>query len=163
MTMGTRSSGKLRLLMFRDPILGRANLVKSQVKAVASDTEALTKAVRAQRKGAMQTLNAVTLLPNGQLLTIDRNGGWILRADPESKTVERWLNLYDLDGVNLREKLANFPKERKMEYVSIEGIAASDDHTLWLVDDPAMPENFRESCLIRIQGVKFPSSRPTQN
>jgi len=149
------------LLMFRDPILGKAHFDQSQVKSIAAETEALTKSVRAQRKGAMQTLNALTVLPNGQLLAIDRNGGWILHIDPDSKAAERWLNLYDLDGVNLRQLLANVPKERKLEYVSIEGIAASDDHTLWLVDDPAMPEGFRESCLARIQGVKFPSGRPS--
>jgi len=40
-----------------------------------------------------------------------------------------------------------------MPYVSIEGIAFDPSGTLWLVDDPAMPESFRTSCLIRIANL----------
>ena len=34
-----------------------------------------------------------------------------------------------------------------------EGIAVDDRGAIWLVDDPAMPEAFRASCLIRIARV----------
>ena len=101
----------------------------------------------------MQTLNGMTRTPDGGLAVVDRNGGWILRIDPHRKRAEKWLNLYDLDGTNLRQTLANFPGLRLMPYISIEGIAMDPAGTLWLVDDPAMPESFRASCLIRIRGL----------
>ncbi len=151
---GTLSHDKTAkpLMMFRDPLLGRATLKDAQVEVDRPATQALSKAVQSERQGAMQTLNALTMLRDGKLLAVDRNGGWILRIDPEKRSARRWLNLYDLDGKNLREVLAHFPGERKKEYISIEGIAVDDAGAIWLVDDPAMPEGWRASCLVRIDG-----------
>ena len=64
-----------------------------------------------------------------------------------------WLNLYDINNQNLREVLADFPGKRRMPYISIEGITVEPDGDLWLVDDPAMPEAFRASCLVKITGA----------
>jgi len=140
-------------LFFLDPRLGRATLTAGQVEVDSAVSDALTAAVRSQRAGKMQTLNGLARVPEGELLAVDRNGGWILRIDPEQRTATRWLNLYDLGGTNLREVLAKFPGKRRMPYISIEGIAMDPAGTLWLVDDPAMPESFRASCLVRVRGL----------
>lgn len=159
---GTRTAGGAvgELLYFLDPRLGRARLHDSQVDVECRTSDDLTTAVRRLRGGSSQTLNAITRLPTGQLLTVDRNGGWILRVDVGRRTAERWLNLYSMGGVNLRELLAEFPGPRHMPYVSIEGIAVDSSGNLWLVDDPAMPEAFRASCLVRISGIDPVQSRP---
>jgi glucose/arabinose dehydrogenase len=142
--MGTR-------LFFVNPRLGKAKLATGQMCLDQQASNALTKAVRTQQEGPMQTLNALTTTPDGSLLAVDRNGGWILRVTSEK--TERWLNLYDLAGVNLREALADFPESRHMPYISIEGIAVEPDGTLWMLDDPAMPEGFRASCLLRVSAA----------
>ncbi len=151
---GTKShgGGLGAKLFFLNPRLGRARFEAGQVMVDREASDALTAAVRAQRRGKMQTLNALAAMPDGRLLAVDRNGGWILRVDPDKRTAQRWLNLYDLHGTNLREALGAFPAKRRMPYVSIEGIAVDRAGTLWLVDDPAMPEGFRASCLVRITG-----------
>ena len=141
-------------LFFLAPRLGRAKLKAGRVEVDGPASEALTAAVRSQRRGDMQTLNGLAVTPRGQLLAVDRNGGWILYIDAEKRTARRWLNLYDLHGTNLREALATFPGERRMPYISIEGIAVDGSGTLWLVDDPAMPESFRASCLVRVTGLE---------
>jgi len=140
-------------LFFAAPRVGAARLQAGRVVVDRKVSDALTAAVRSQRQGKMQTLNALAATPDGQLLAVDRNGGWILRIDPAKQTASRWLNLYDLKGVNLREALAHFPGDRQMPYISIEGIAVDPAGTLWLVDDPAMPESFRVSCLVGVGGV----------
>ena len=141
--------------------LGRLKSGRLQVDAERS--EALTRCVRSQRKGKMQTLNALTATADGSLLAVDRNGGWILRIDSKVPAATRWLNLYDLDGQNLREVLARFPQKRQMPYISIEGIAVDPAGTLWLVDDPAMPEGWRASCLLRVTGTDLvAASRPAR-
>ncbi len=137
-------------LFFLAPRLGQARLRQGRVEIEERVSEKLTGAVQGQRVGKMQTLNGLARDRRGRLLAVDRNGGWILRVDPDGGSAERWINLYDFDGVNLRDALASFPGERKMPYISIEGIAADDDGALWLVDDPAMPESFRASCLVRL-------------
>jgi hypothetical protein len=137
-------------LFFLAPRLGRARLTPGRVEIEEGVSRRLTAAVQAQRLGKMQTLNALTRDRKGRLLAVDRNGGWILRVDPDGGSAERWINLYDVAGVNLRDALASFPGERKMPYISIEGIAVDDDDAIWLVDDPAMPESFRASCLVRL-------------
>lgn len=136
-----------------DPILGRATLADACVRPEPEISAALTAAVRKCRKGKMQTLNALTALPDGRLLALDRNGGLIDLINPEKHTAQPWLNLYDLAGKNLREILARFPEERKMSYISIEGLAFDPAENLWLIDDPAMPEGWRESCLIRLKNL----------
>lgn len=158
------------LLMFTNPRIGLARLVKGRMVVDREVSEALTATVRAQRQGQMQTLNALAPTPDGLLLAVDRNGGWILRIDPRTNAAERWLNLYDIRGHDLRKVLADFPAPRRMPYISIEGAAIDTAGHLWLVDDPAMPESFRASCLIRIRGLKVddkgghcPSSRPESN
>jgi hypothetical protein len=140
-------------LYFLDPRLGRAKLRDGRMMVERTVSEELTRAVHGQRSGRMQTLNGMALAPDGRLLAVDRNGGWVLRVDPAAGTAQRWLNLYDLSGVNLREALAEFPGERSMPYISIEGIAVDRAGRLWMVDDPAMPENFRASCLVRVTGL----------
>ena len=98
----------------------------------------------------MQTLNAVSRIDERTLLAVDRNGGWILRVDLRSGRVSPWLNLYDPELLNLRERLAEFPAKRYLPYVSIEGLACDSNGDIWMVDDPAMPEAFSQSCLIRL-------------
>ncbi len=140
-------------LFFLDPRVGRAKLEAGRVDLERPFSDTLTQRVHAERNGTMQTLNALTVTPRGQLLAVDRNGGWILRLGTGPASAKRWLNLYDLEGVNLREALADFPGSRRMPYISIEGIAIDGAGTLWLVDDPAMPEAFRGSCLIRVRDL----------
>ncbi|MEP0844783.1 MAG: esterase-like activity of phytase family protein, partial [Phycisphaerae bacterium] len=135
-----------------DPRLGVAELKAGRVVPGEPGSEKMTAAIRGCRKGRMQTLNALTVLRDGRVLAVDRNGGWIDEVDPRNGTARAWLNLYDLDGVNLREVLADFPRKRNMPYVSIEGLALDDAGAMWLVDAPAMPEGWRESCLVRING-----------
>ena len=137
-------------LCFLDPRIGRAALSAGRVRLDKPASEGLTRAVRAQRRGRMQTLNALTATSTGQVLAVDRNGGWVLRINPKTAAATPWLNLYDLEGTNLRETLAEFPGTRVMSYISIEGIAVEPSGTIWLVDDPAMPEAFRASCLLRL-------------
>jgi len=102
------------------------------------------------------------VLPSGRLLAVDRNGGWILRLDPQAATVERWLNLYDVDGLDLRKLLRDFPAPRRMPYISIEGISVDPAGDIWLIDDPALPEAFRASCLIRLRGLNPDAAGPSQ-
>jgi len=153
---GTRSHTQdpKPLLMFRDPILGRGELNERRLEPDPLLSQALSAAVRKCRKGESQTLNGLAVLRDGRLLAVDRNGGLILRIDPARAAAEPWVNLYDLAGKNLRELLAGFPQRRRMPYISIEGIALDGAGALWLVDDPAMPEGWRESCLLRITGLK---------
>jgi hypothetical protein len=146
-------------LFFLGPRLGRAEFTAGKVVVDGAVSDPLTAAVRSQQQGGMQTLNGLTATPDGWLLAVDRNGGWILRVDLAKRTAARWLNLYDLHGTNLREALADFPGRRQMPYVSIEGIARDQAGTLWLVDDPAMPEGFRASALVRITGSALTEAR----
>lgn len=145
------------LLLFADPRVGIARLRDGVIEPGAAASEALTAAVRGQRKGPMQTMNGLCLTRDGHLLALDRNGGWILRVDAKARTAEPWLNLYDLGGQDLRKILAKVPHERKLPYVSIEGLAIDEAGDLWLVDDPAIPEGFRESTLLRI---RLPAGTP---
>lgn len=139
-------------IMFREPILGLGELKDGRLAPDRERTEALSAAVRRCRRGAAQTLNALAVLRDGRILAVDRNGGCILHVDPAGERVAPWLDLYAPHGGNLRELLAGFPRRRKMPYVSIEGLAVDDAGALWLVDDPAIPEGWRESCLVRIRG-----------
>lgn len=147
-------------LFLRDPRVGRGRFKSGRLEIELPLSDRLTAAVRALRKGSEQTLNALTALPGGHLLAVDRNGGWILRLDPTAGTAERWLNLYAIDGVDLREFLGDFPAPRVMPYVSIEGIAIDSQGDIWLIDDPAMPEAFHASCLVRLRGFK-PDGHPS--
>ncbi len=168
------------LLFFLDPVLGLGRLKGSEFAVDTETTVQLTEVVRACRQSSAQTLNALARSPDGALLAVDRNGGWILRvtgaalsgAVPHGSNysasspaatgalrAERWLNLYDLQGVNLRERLADFPGPRRMPYISIEGIAVEPGGDLWLCDDPAIPEGWRESCLIRLRIAPTASGR----
>ncbi|MDM8009258.1 MAG: hypothetical protein QUV05_24215 [Phycisphaerae bacterium] len=149
-------------LFFRDPKVGRGRLVQGRMEIQQDLTDKLTSAVWALRQGPEQTLNALTVLPSGRLLAVDRNGGWILRLDPQAATVERWLNLYDVDGLDLRKLLRDFPAPRRMPYISIEGISVDPAGDIWLIDDPALPEAFRASCLIRLRGLNPDAAGPSQ-
>ncbi len=137
-------------LFFLEPRLGLGRLEDGRMAVDEPVSGRLTAAVRALRAGPMQTLNALTVAADGTLLVVDRNGGRIYRVDPATGTAGLWLDLYDMNGVDLRTLLADFPDRRRMPYVSIEGIAVDDTGAVWLVDDPAMPEAFRHSCLIRL-------------
>jgi hypothetical protein len=143
-------------LFFLEPRLGVSQRLARELRIEQARTTAMTHAVHAQRSGSMQTLNGLTCLQDGRLLAVDRNGGWILLIAPAGPTVTRWLNLYDLDGVNLRNRMADFPAPRRMPYISIEGIAVDPKGRIWLVDDPAMPEGFRDSCLVCISYMRVP-------
>jgi hypothetical protein len=140
-------------LFFSHPRVGMARLHAGKVDVDERLSDEITAAIRRHRDGDAQTLNALTTTGGGLILAVDRNGGWILQIDPRNLTASRWLNLYNVSGQNLRELLADFPGERRMPYISIEGIAVDDRGDLWLVDDPAMPEAFRASCLVRISGL----------
>ncbi|MBI4579914.1 MAG: hypothetical protein HY718_09440 [Planctomycetes bacterium] len=143
-------------LFFSDPRVGRGELKEGALVVDQPISDALTGAVRERKDGAAQTLNALCVMKDGRLLAVDRNGGWVLLIDPVSRTAARWFNVYNVGGTNLREALAAFPGPRGMTYVSIEGIAVDDRGSVWLVDDPAMPEPFRASCLVRISGLPLP-------
>ncbi|MGQ9650320.1 MAG: esterase-like activity of phytase family protein [Phycisphaerae bacterium] len=149
-------------LFFRDPKVGRGRLVQGRLDIEQGLTNKLTSAVWTLREGSEQTLNSLTVLPSGRLLAVDRNGGWILRLDPQAGTAERWLNLYDINGLDLRKLLHDFPAPRRMPYISIEGISIDRSGDIWLVDDPALPEAFRASCLIRLSGLNPDTVRQPQ-
>lgn len=157
---GTRShtDEKKPRLMFRNPRLGLITLRDARVEMEPAVTAALTTSVRTLRQGSMQTLNGLCITPRGMLLAVDRNGGWINLIDAHKHEARRLLNLYE-PGANLRELLAHFPEQRTQPYVSIEGIAVDASGDLWMVDDPAMPEGWRASALIRVRGV--PELAPT--
>ncbi len=142
-------------LFFLEPRLGLGRLEDGCLKVQEPLSHRLTAAVRGLRTGPMQTLNALTLAPDGTLLAVDRNGGRICRVDPAAGMAAVWLDLHDIAGLDLRALLADFPDRRRMPYVSIEGIAVDDSGAVWLVDDPAMPEPFRRSCLVRLP-VRLP-------
>lgn len=137
------------LLYFLDPRLMRATLRDGRVVVDDSWSQRATDAVRALRNGSTQTLNALTRPDPRTLLAVDRNGGMVLAVDVPSGKAVPWLGLYDAARLNLRSRLAESPGRRRMPYVSIEGIAIDSGGDLWLVDDPAMPEGFRASCLVR--------------
>jgi hypothetical protein len=143
-------------LFFSDPRLGLGELKDHTLVPTEPVSASLTNAVRRHKSGESQTLNALFVAPGGNLLAVDRNGGWVLQVDSKARVVSRWFNLYDIGGTNLRKVLADFPGRRVMPYISIEGIALDEAGNVWLVDDPAMPEPFRASCLIRIAGLPPP-------
>jgi len=155
---GTRPFRASDVLHFFDhPRLMLTRLADNRIVAMARWSDRATESVRARRGQPSQTLNALALWDQRRLLAVDRNGGWILVADTGTGRTARWLNLYDPARLNLRERLADMPGSRRMVYVSIEGIARDEAGNLWMVDDPAMPEAFRESCLIRL---RHPTSCP---
>lgn len=149
-------------LFFRDPKVGRGRLIGGRLAIQQDLTDKLTSAVWTLREGPEQTLNALTVLPSGRLLAVDRNGAWILRLDPRAGTAERWLNLHDINGLDLRKLLHDFPAPRRMPYISIEGISVDPAGDIWLIDDPALPEAFRASCLIRLRGLNPDAAGPSQ-
>jgi len=163
---GTRPhNSTFSLLYFLEPRLLKCRLKDGRVLEDKEASKKLSQSVRNLKQGNMQTLNAITCLNNDTLLPVDRNGGWILAVDKRTHTARQWLNLYDPDFLNLRERLAEFPGKRVMPYVSIEGIARDARGDIWMVDDPAMPEDFNESCLIRLRNPpEFPdlSTMPSQ-
>jgi hypothetical protein len=150
-------------LFFSDPRIGSGELAGGCLKQESAVCEAVTRTARGLKDGSAQTLNALCLTGDGMLLAVDRNGGWVLRVDSHNLTAVRWLNLYNLMGKNLRDILAKFPGERHMPYVSIEGIAVDGRGDVWLVDDPAMPEPFRASCLVRLSGVACENRQAVAN
>ncbi len=139
------------LHFFDGPRLMRTRLADNRVVVMEPWSGRATESVRAQRGQPSQTLNALALWDHRCLLGVDRNGGWILATDTRTGQTARWLNLYDPALLDLRERLAGVPASRRMPYVSIEGIACDDLGNLWMVDDPAMPESFRDSCLIHLR------------
>lgn len=141
---------------FDRPRLMRCTLANGVCNVEEPWSTRATEGVRSQRDQPSQTLDALTRLNDQTLLAVDRNGGWILAIDIATGKARQWINLYDPKGLNLRHRLDQFPRTRHMPYVSIEGIAIDDRGDLWLCDDPAMPEGFRESCLIRVKGVPAP-------
>jgi len=148
---GTRPyKSTFTLLYFLEPRLVRCTLKEGAVVVDRAWSERVTREVWKIRRSQMQTLNAVGRIDERTLLAVDRNGGWILRVDLRSGRVSPWLNLYDPELLNLRERLAEFPGKRYLPYVSIEGLARDSNGDIWMVDDPAMPESFSQSCLIRL-------------
>lgn len=139
------------LHFFDGPRLMRTRLADNRAVVMEPWSGRATESVRAQRGQPSQTLNALALWDHRCLLAVDRNGGWILVTDTRTGQTARWLNLYDPELLDLRERLADVPASRRMPYVSIEGIACDDLGNLWMVDDPAMPEAFRDSCLIHLR------------
>ena len=146
------------LHFFLAPRFMRCELRDGRVLLDNAWSNEVTRGVRALQTGTTQTLNAVTCIDRRTLAAVDRNGGLVLAVDAPSRTVRPWLNLYDPKLLNLRRRLAAFPQERRMPYVSIEGIAADPNGEIWMVDDPAIPEGFRESVLIRLKRPTPPPS-----
>lgn len=140
-------------LFFAAPRIGIAELAAGEFRVDEKASEAATRAVRELTDGDSQTLNGLWRLDNARLLAIDRNGGWVLAVDTGDLIAVRWFNIYRTTGLNLRDALAEYPGRRGMPYVSIEGIAMDAAGDLWLVDDPAMPEPFRASCLVRLSNL----------
>lgn len=154
------------MLFFLRPRLMRCRLEDGQVRVDREWSDRATSAVWSAQRGNTQTLNGLALVRGGSLLALDRNGAAVLDVDTERAVVRRRWDLCQEGGVNLREVLSEFPARRRMPYVSIEGIACDERGGYWLVDDPAIPEGFRQSCLVRIraEGATWrdaPSSRPT--
>ncbi len=139
------------LHFWRSPRLMRAELSEGRVRIDESWSASVTGGVRALRHSASQTLDALTPWDDRTLLAVDRNGGQVLVVDVRSGGVRPYLNLYDPSLLNLRQRLDRFPGPRRMPYVSIEGVARDANGDLWMVDDPAMPESFRASCIIRLR------------
>ena len=164
---GTRPFRPNDLLHFFDhPRLMRCVLEKGQVRVDGPWSSSATRSVRALSSKSTHTLNDLAAWDSRTVLAVDRNGGWILAVDVPSGGVRRWLNLYDPKLLNLRQRLAQFPGPRRMPYVSIEGLTRDADGHLWMVDDPAMPEAFRESCLVRLKhppALPRPSSGPARD
>jgi len=162
-----------KLHFWLKPRLMRCTLQDARTLLDDAWSAAATTNLEKRRTGKSQTLNALSAIDDRQLLAVDRNGGWIHVVDAASGSVTPWLDLYDaktrksgepvVPGLNLRERLAHFPGPRVMSYVSIEGIARETNGTVWLIDDPAMPEPFREACLVRVKNPPpppKPASRP---
>lgn len=162
-----------KLHFWLKPRLMRCTLQHGRVVLDEAWSENATRRVREYQTGKSQTLNALLLVNDRTLVVVDRNGGWIHAVDTASGLVSPWLDLYDstargrgepvVPGLNLRERLARFPGPRVMPYVSIEGMARDADGNLWLIDDPAMPEPFRNSCLVKVQNpppLPEPASQP---
>ncbi|MBN1488595.1 MAG: hypothetical protein JXA69_01655 [Phycisphaerae bacterium] len=145
------------LLFFQRPRLMRCTLRDDRVIIDEAWSNAATQSLWALQTGKTHTLNSAARLDERTVLVADRNGGWLYVADVPSQTVRPWLNLYDKASLDLRTRLAEFPAPRRMPYVSIEGITQDPAGHLWLIDDPAMPEAFRASCLIR---MVHPPARP---
>ena len=141
------------LHFFNQPRLMHCTLADGRCRITEPGSTQTTESVRARRGPPSQSLNALTRADDHTLLAVDRNGGWILAVDTATGHARRWISLYDPTGLNLRERLDRFPRPRHMPYVSIEGIAIDDRGDLWLCDDPAMPEGFRESALIRAKNL----------
>ncbi len=139
-----------------DPRLTRCRIEGGRVTPIEPWSGEATNNVRALRKGSSETLNALTRWDDQLLLAVDRNGGRILAVEMRSARVWPYLDLYDPALLNLRQRLAQLPGPRRMPYVSIEGIARDASGDLWLVDDPAMPEPFRASCLVRVRNPPPP-------
>jgi hypothetical protein len=144
-----------RLFLAR-PRFGRGDVREDRLVTDEAAAVPLTRAVQQSADGASQTLNALTVAPDGQVLAIDRNGGWVLRVDPRARTATRWFSVYNIAAISLRTLLAKVPGPRNMPYVSIEGLALDPAGDVWLCDDPAMPEPFRASCLVRISRQALP-------
>jgi len=141
------------LHFFAAPRLMRCRFEDGRVIVEEPWSARATQNLRALCTGPTHTINALTRTPDGAVAAVDRNGGSIYRVDPEGATVRPWLSLYGSpcpERLDLRTRLAEFPAARRMPYVSIEGIAFDAEGHLWLVDDPAMPEAFRASCLVRV-------------
>ncbi|UCD28430.1 MAG: hypothetical protein JSV03_15315 [Planctomycetota bacterium] len=146
------------LLYFQNPRILKCTLKDGRVIADKRWSHELTEKVRRLRGHPMQTLNAVTCMDKETLLAVDRNGGWVISVNLNSREVRRRFSLYDPKLLNLRQRLSDFPARRYMPYVSIEGIAGDVDGNIWMVDDPAAPEAFKESCLIRVANPPWFSS-----
>lgn len=145
---------------FNVPRLLKVTMTDDNLQVDAGWSAAVTAALHAHQSAGTHTINALCRYDDQRLLAVDRNGGGILVIDPARRTAAPWLDLYDPAGLNLRERLDAFPAQRVMCYVSIEGIARDRQGDLWLVDDPAMPEGFRNSCLVRLSD---PGPLPTAN
>ena len=145
-------------LFFSNPRIGVCRLAKGRLEIQQPQSRTMTGSLRRLRRGTMQTLNGLAASRTGPLLTLDRNGARLLSIDAGSGQASDWLDLRAIGEHDLVAMMAEFPGPRRMPYISIEGLAMDDTQSLWLVDDPAMPESFRNSCLVRIRGLGLPAS-----
>lgn len=143
-------------LFFSQPRIGICRLTQGRVEIQQPQTRNATESVRKLRRGNMQTLNGLAASRPDTLLALDRNGARLLSVNMAGGQAEDWLDLHAIGGRDLVSLMAEFPGPRHMPYVSIEGLAVDEGGALWLVDDPAMPEGFHDSCLVRISGLDLP-------
>lgn len=150
------------VLFFARPRIVLATLKGGRVEVANVWSRKATASLWALQGGGSHTANALCLADSRTLLTVDRNAGKVFAIDTATGEARLWLDYNATGGPRLRERLATFPARRAMPYISMEGLARDARGDWWLIDDPAMPEGFRESALVRLSRGGSPATRQAQ-